>query len=67
MADFKLGFTGEEINQKLAKIDDLASKDEVPKTTSQLTNDSGFVTRDTIPSRTSQLTNDSGFITIELD
>lgn len=66
MADFKLGFTGEEINQKLAKIDNLASKDEVPKTTSQLTNDSGFVTRDTVPSKTSDLTNDSGFITVNL-
>lgn len=67
MADYKLEFTGEEINQKLAKIDDLALRDEVPTTISQLTNDAGFITRDTVPNRTSQLTNDSGFITVELD
>lgn len=35
----------------------------VPTKTSDLTNDSGFVTNSGIPSKTSQLTNDSGFIT----
>lgn len=35
----------------------------VPTKTSDLTNDSGFVTSSGIPSKTSQLTNDSGFIT----
>lgn len=34
---------------------------EVPTKTSQLTNDSGFVT--SVPTKTSELTNDSGFIT----
>lgn len=35
----------------------------VPTRTSELTNDSGFVTGDSIPTKTSQLTNDSGYIT----
>lgn len=35
----------------------------VPTKTSQLTNDSGFITNANIPTKTSQLTNDSGFIT----
>ena len=40
----------------------------IPTKTSQLQNDSGFITENdipTIPSKTSQLDNDSGFITIE--
>lgn len=35
----------------------------VPTATSQLTNDSGFITEATIPTKTSDLQNDSGFIT----
>ena len=35
----------------------------VPTATSELTNDSGFITSATIPTRTSDLINDSGFIT----
>lgn len=35
----------------------------VPTRTSELTNNSGFVTSDSIPTKTSQLTNDSGYIT----
>ena len=35
----------------------------VPTRTSELTNNSGFVTGDSIPTKTSQLTNDSGYIT----
>lgn len=35
----------------------------VPTRTSELTNDSGFVTSDSIPTKTSQLANDSGYIT----
>lgn len=35
----------------------------IPTTTSELENDSGFITEADIPSRTSQLVNDSGFIT----
>ena len=36
---------------------------DVPTKTSELTNDSGFLTTADIPTKTSQLTNDSGFIT----
>lgn len=35
----------------------------VPTTTSELTNNSGFITSSAVPTATSQLTNDSGFIT----
>jgi len=35
----------------------------IPTTTSQLTNDSGFITSSSVPTTTSQLTNNSGFIT----
>ena len=41
-------------------------EDDIPTKTSQLTNDSGYITEDdipTIPTKTSQLQNDSGFIT----
>ena len=45
--------------------DDLTDKPSIPTNTSELTNDSGFVTLNDfdIPSKTSDLTNDSGFIT----
>ena len=36
---------------------------DIPNATSQLTNDSGFITSADVPTATSQLTNDSGFIT----
>ena len=36
---------------------------DIPTATSQLTNDSGFITSADVPTATSQLTNDSGFIT----
>lgn len=35
----------------------------IPSATSQLTNDSGFITSASVPTKTSDLTNDSGFIT----
>jgi len=35
----------------------------IPTATSQLTNNSGFITSSSVPTATSQLTNDSGFIT----
>jgi hypothetical protein len=41
----------------------LATKEELPTKTGQLTNDSGFITQADVPSKTSQLQNDSGFIT----
>lgn len=40
-----------------------AELDNIPTKTSELQNDSGFVTSSSIPTKTSQLTNDSGFIT----
>ena len=55
------------------KYSDLKNKPTIPSKTSQLTNDSGFLTehqpltdyakKTEIPSKTSQLTNDSGFLT----
>ena len=45
---------------------DLSNKPTIPTKTSDLTNDSGFITASdipTIPTKTSDLTNDSGFIT----
>ena len=45
-----------------------AKKSEIPKKTSQLTNDSGFITAKdipTMPTKTSELENNSGFITLE--
>lgn len=41
----------------------LPSTTAIPTKTSDLTNDSGFITSSSLPTRTSQLTNDSGFIT----
>jgi hypothetical protein len=38
-----LSFTGQEIDQKLSKIDNLAAKNEVPTKTSELINDTGYV------------------------
>ena len=43
--------------------DELALKSELPTKTSDLTNDSGFITSSDIPTKTSELTNDSDFIT----
>ena len=42
---------------------DYVKKSDIPTKTSQLTNDSGFITNATIPTTTSQLINNSGFIT----
>lgn len=42
--EFKLAYTGNEINEKLRKIDNLAEKSELPTKLSDLTNDSGFIT-----------------------
>ena len=41
----------------------IASAGDIPTKTSQLQNDSGFVTSSSVPTKTSQLQNDSGFIT----
>lgn len=42
--EYVLPFNGIEIEEKLGKIDSLATKNEVPTKTSQLNNDSGFIT-----------------------
>lgn len=42
---------------------DLAGKPSIPAKTSDLDNDSGFITISSVPTSTSELTNDSGFIT----
>lgn len=42
--EYKLSYTGSQINEKLNKIDSLAAKSEIPKKVSDLTNDSGFIT-----------------------
>jgi hypothetical protein len=41
--EFKLSYTAEDINNRLGRIDSLATKGELPTKTSDLTNDSGFV------------------------
>lgn len=41
----------------------LANASDIPTKTSELTNDSGFITSAALPTKTSDLTNDSGFIT----
>lgn len=59
----KINSNFEEIEADYAKQTDIPT---VPTKTSDLTNDSGFITNDAIPSvptKTSDLTNDSGFIT----
>lgn len=42
--EYKLSYTATQIDEKLGKIDNLATKNEVPSKTSDLTNDSGFIT-----------------------
>ncbi len=42
--EYVLSYTGSEIEEKLGKIDSLATKNEVPTKTSQFNNDSGFIT-----------------------
>lgn len=43
-SEFKLSYTGSQINAKLNKIDSLAEKSELPTKTSDLINDSDFAT-----------------------
>lgn len=42
--EYKLSYTASEINNRLGEIDNLAKKNEIPTKTSDLTNDSGFIT-----------------------
>lgn len=41
--EYKLSYTGDEINEKLGKIDSLAEKSEIPSKISELTNDIGVI------------------------
>lgn len=41
--EYKLSYTAIEIDEKLGKIDSLVTKNEIPTKTSDLTNDSGFI------------------------
>lgn len=61
MAQYDLPYTGPQVETLLAKISELES--EMPSKTSDLTNDSGFITSSDVPTKTSDLNNDSGFIT----
>lgn len=45
-------------------VSQILNKPTIPTATSDLTNDSGFVTSSDVPTATSDLTNDSGFITL---
>lgn len=58
---YDLPYTGPQVESLLAKVTELES--EMPTKTSDLTNDSGFITAADVPTKTSDLTNDSGFIT----
>lgn len=42
--EYRLSYTASDINQRLGKIDNLASKDELPTKTSDLINDSDYLT-----------------------
>lgn len=60
-SQYDLPYTGPQVETLLAKISELES--EMPSKTSDLTNDSGFITSENVPTKTSDLNNDSGFIT----
>ena len=54
--------------QWLTELENKADRDEIPTKTSELDNDSGYITIEDIPpipTKTSDLDNDSGYITIE--
>lgn len=57
------GFTATWDDARTVTEDELALKSDLPTKTSDLTNDSGFITSADVPTKTSDLTNDSGFIT----
>lgn len=48
-------------------LDNKADISSLPSKTSDLTNDSGFITSSSLPTKVSDLTNDSGFITSTVD
>lgn len=58
---YDLPYSGSQVESLLAKIAEIDS--EVPTKTSDLQNDSGFITSGDLPTRLSQLQNDAGFVT----
>lgn len=60
-SQYDLPYTGNQVETLLGKVSDL--EEEMPHKTSDLTNDSGFITQANVPTNVSELTNDSGFIT----
>ena len=65
--EYKLSYTGSEINEKLGKIDILAERSELPTKTSDLINDKGFLTA--VPSEyiTETELNSKGYLTEHQD
>ncbi len=55
-----LGGTGGNVD-----LTDYAKKTDLPTKTTQLINDSGFITNSDIPANVSDLTNDAGYITAD--
>lgn len=56
------------LNKKIKNIaDSFGNGSTAPTKTSELTNDSGFVTEDSIPKKVSDLENDSNFLTEHQD
>lgn len=51
------------VNGRTGAVTGLAEASAIPTKTSDLTNDSGFITSASVPTKTSELTNDSGFVT----
>lgn len=58
---YDLPYSGNQVEALLAKIAQIDGA--IPEKTSDLRNDSGFITANDLPTNVSQLTNDAGFIT----
>lgn len=56
MAEYKLSYTAEEIDNKLGQIENLANKNEIPSKISELDNDEGFATIDYVDSKMGEVT-----------
>ena len=57
--------SGEMPEGYVLQIDPEGTADSIPTKTSELENDSGFITSSDLPTKTSQIENDSGFITVK--
>ena len=58
---YDLPYSGDQVESLLTKIAQIDGA--IPEKTSDLRNDSGFITANDLPTNVSQLTNDAGFIT----